>query len=112
MGEDYAALADAGLVWVAENEGVLVGLLVLKVESDHILLDNVAVSPDAQGLGVGGQLLAFTDDQARALGLAEVRLCTNVTMTENIAYYGRRGFVETHRATDRGYHRVYFTKRL
>jgi ribosomal protein S18 acetylase RimI-like enzyme len=112
MGEDYAALVDAGLVWVAENDGVLVGLVVLKVESDHVLLDNVAVSPGAQGLGIGGQLLAFTDDQAHALGLDEVRLYTNETMTENIAYYRRHGFVETHRATDRGFHRVFFIKRL
>lgn len=31
-------------------------------------------------------------------------------MTSNLDYYQRRGFVETHRATADGYHRVYFCK--
>lgn len=34
----------------------------------------------------------------------------NEAMTENIDYYPRRGFVETHRATDAGYYRVYVTR--
>jgi ribosomal protein S18 acetylase RimI-like enzyme len=112
MTEDYPSLVSTGGVWVAEHDGVLVGLLVLKVESDHVLLDNVAVSPDAQGAGIGTQLLDFTDNYAREHGLAEVRLYTNEAMTENIAYYPRHGFVETHRATDHGYRRVFFTKHL
>lgn len=53
MREDYAALVDANQVWVAEHDGVVVGLLVLKRESDHLFLDNIAVSPDCQGTGVG-----------------------------------------------------------
>ncbi|MCI2417912.1 GNAT family N-acetyltransferase [Saccharopolyspora sp. K220] len=112
MKEDYRALVETGGVWVAERDGVLVGLLVLKLEPDHVLLDNVAVSPDAQGSGLGARLLEFTDDQARQHGVAEVRLYTNEAMAENLAYYARRGFVETHRAVDHGYRRVFFTKRL
>lgn len=112
MRENYAALVDAGQVWVAEHDGIVVGLLVLKLESDHLLLDNIAVSPDRQGTGVGKQLLDLADAYARARGLAEVRLYTNEAMTENLAYYRRHGFVETRRATDRGYRRVFFTKRV
>lgn len=37
---------------------------------------------------------------------------TNEAMAENLAYYPRHGFAETHRATDHGYRRVFFTKRL
>jgi N-acetylglutamate synthase-like GNAT family acetyltransferase len=111
MKADYQTLVDTGGVWVAERDDVLVGLLVLKFESDHVLLDNVAVSPEAQGGGIGGRLLDFTDEQAREHGVSEVRLYTNEAMTENLAYYASRGFVETHRATDHGYRRVFFTKR-
>lgn len=103
---------DANQVWVAEHDGVVVGLLVLKRDSDHLLLDNIAVSPDCQGTGVGTQLLGFADAQAREHGLAEVRLYTNEAMTENLAYYPRHGYVETRRATDHGYRRVFFTKQL
>lgn len=48
MTEDYLSLSSAGEVWVAEHDGVLAGLLVLKLKSDHVLLDNVAVAPDFQ----------------------------------------------------------------
>jgi hypothetical protein len=33
-------------------------------------------------------------------------------MTENIAFYERLGFVETHRAEEKGFKRVYMTKSL
>lgn len=112
MTEDYLSLISAGEVWVAEHDGVLAGLLVLKVKSDHVLLDNVAVAPVFQGSGLGTQLLDFTDRYASEHGFTEVRLYTNEAMTENLGYYRRRGFVETHRATDRGYRRVFFAKRL
>ena len=42
----------------------------------------------------------------------EIRLYTNAKMTENIRYYPRRGFRETHRACDAGYQRVYFSRFL
>ena len=63
-----------------------------------------------QGQGLGNRLLALAEDEARRLGLPEVRLYTNVTMTENLAYYPRRGYVETHRAQQYGFHRVFFRK--
>ncbi|MGH3097495.1 MAG: GNAT family N-acetyltransferase [Streptosporangiales bacterium] len=112
MNADYRSLIEAGQVWVADQGGLLVGLLVLEFERDYLLLDNVAVAPNAQGTGVGAQLLDFTDEQARDHDLSEVRLYTNEAMIENIAYYPRHGFVETHRAADHGYRRVYFTKSL
>jgi ribosomal protein S18 acetylase RimI-like enzyme len=95
-----------------QRDDVVIGLLVLKLESDHLLLNNLAVSPNAQGTGIGAQLLDFADSYAREHGRAEVRLYTNEAMTENIAYYPRHGFVETYRATDHGYRRVFFTKHL
>jgi ribosomal protein S18 acetylase RimI-like enzyme len=112
MNADYMSLIDAGQIWVAEQDAALVGLLVLKRAADHMLLDNVAVSPESQGHGVGARLLEFTDEHARAQGLAEVRLYTNEAMTENIGFYTRHGYRETHRGTDQGYRRVFFTKHL
>lgn len=109
---DYATVVAAGRAWVAETGGRLAGLVVLVPEPDHLLLENVAVDPAQQGRGVGSLLLAFADERARALGLPEVRLYTNEAMTENLAYYPRRGYIETHRSDEHGFRRVYFTKRL
>ncbi len=33
-------------------------------------------------------------------------------MTENLAYYPRHGYAETHRAEQDGFRRVFFRKRL
>jgi GNAT superfamily N-acetyltransferase len=112
MTADYAAAVGRGEVWVAVGDGAVAGLLVLVPAPDHLLLENVAVRPAVQGTGVGARLLALAEDQARRLGLPEVRLYTNVAMTENLVYYPRHGYVETHRAEGGGFSRVYFTKRL
>lgn len=112
MRADYAETVVAGRAWVAEADGRLAGLIVLVPRPEYLLLENVAVDPAQQGRGVGSALLAFADERARALGLPEVRLYTNELMTENIAYYPRRGYAETHRTEEHGFRRVFFTKRL
>ena len=110
MTADYARAVGDGQVWVAVADGVPVGLAVLVVRADHLLLENLAVSPSMQGQGIGGRLLAFAEDHARRQGLGEVRLYTNEAMTENLAYYPRHGYVETHRAEQGGFRRVFFSK--
>src|SRR5437016_2693003 len=55
---DYAAAVRAGQVWVAEESGRVVGLLVLAGASGGLLLENVAVHPDAQGRGAGSSMPA------------------------------------------------------
>ena len=37
---------------------------------------------------------------------------TNAAMTENLAYYPRHGYTQTHRAQLDGFQRVFFRKRL
>jgi len=112
MTADYAAAVRSGLTWAAVLDGEIVGLLVLEVRPDHLLLENVAVLPSAQRTGVGARLLALAEDEARARGLTEIRLYTNEAMTENLAYYPRRGYAQTHRAEQDGFRRVFFSKRL
>jgi hypothetical protein len=54
----------------------------------------------------------FADDQARRRGHRRISLYTNVAMTENLAYYPRHGYRETHRGEQDGYQRVFFSKEL
>ena len=109
---DYGAAVRAGHAWVAEDDGQAVGIMVVELRPDHLLVENIAVRPAAQGRGVGRQLLARAEELAVELGHNEVRLYTHETMTENIAYYPRRGYTETHRGGQDGYRRVFFRKQL
>jgi N-acetylglutamate synthase-like GNAT family acetyltransferase len=110
MDADYPALIEQGTVRVAEVDGEIVGVLVTEEHSDHLLLENVAVSPGAQGRGVGALLIETAERLAAEANLPEVRLYTNAAMTENLEYYPRRGYIETHRGGQAGFARVFFTK--
>lgn len=113
MRDDYAALIARMQVHVLQSDGdEILGLVVLIPEPHVMLLDNVAVSPRAQGRGLGRQLIAFAEQRAQAAGYSAIRLYTQDIMTENIALYTRLGFVETHRGEEKGLQRVYMTKAL
>jgi ribosomal protein S18 acetylase RimI-like enzyme len=112
MLDDYAALIADGAVSVIDKDGGVCAIIVLLPQSDHLLLDNIAVQPGSQGMGFGRRLIAFAESEARRLGFAEIRLYTHQTMIENIALYTRLGFVETGRGRENGYDRVFMTKHL
>ncbi|KAI1121813.1 acyl-CoA N-acyltransferase [Nemania abortiva] len=110
--DDYQALIRVGRVTVIENDHAVQGALVLVPEDGTMLLDNVAVAPSAQGLGLGRRLMAHAEQRAREAGYPSIRLYTNEAMMKNIEYYTRIGYVETHRAVDNGLKRVFMVKSL
>jgi N-acetylglutamate synthase-like GNAT family acetyltransferase len=110
MDADYLAAVRDAETWVLDDDGEVVGCIVLKVVDGYLLLENIAVAPGAQGQGLGSRLLAHTELRAGALGLTEIRLFTNEAMVENIVWYGERGFAETHRAGEGALRRVFFRK--
>src|SRR5439155_21042039 len=57
MLDDYAARVLEGVVWVLEEGAVVAGIIVLLPAPDYLLLDNIAISPARQGLGLGRRLL-------------------------------------------------------
>jgi GNAT superfamily N-acetyltransferase len=112
MLDDYAALIADGRVHVIVHDNVVKAILVLIPQANTMLLDNVAVYPEAQGLGLGRKLLDLAEHAAVTAGFRSIELYTNEAMTENIALYTRIGYVETHRAVEKGLRRVYMTKPL
>jgi molybdopterin/thiamine biosynthesis adenylyltransferase/ribosomal protein S18 acetylase RimI-like enzyme len=112
MLDDYRQRIAEAAVSVATVEGAVAGLVVLLPESDHLLLDNVAVATSFQGRGIGRRLIDFAEGEARRRGVGEIRLYTHQTMHENIALYPRLGYEETGRGTQAGFARVFFRKRL
>jgi GNAT superfamily N-acetyltransferase len=112
MLDDYAARIGVGQLWVLQDAHGLAGVLVLEDGPDCFMLENIAVSPDRQGRGVGRQLLDFAEAEAARRGWNAVTLYTNALMLTNIAIYTARGYVETGRVTEKGFQRVYMEKQL
>ncbi|OCX61171.1 GNAT family N-acetyltransferase [Thioclava sp. SK-1] len=111
MLDDYAALIRSNTIEVLDDDGAC-GILVLLPQKDAMLLDNVAIAPDAQGKGYGKQLMCHAENAARDAGFDRIRLYTNEVMVENLAIYARLGYHETHRVTEKGLNRVYMEKPL
>lgn len=115
MLRDYTSAVSAETLWVAGDP--MTGLIsltptALAPDDGTLLVENVAVHPRAQGMGLGRQLMEFAEEEAARLGLRRLALYTNVVMTENRAIYTRLGYRETRRETSDGYHRVYMEKLL
>src|SRR5262249_3900482 len=109
---DYAARVSEGVVWVLEEGAAVAGIIVLLAAPDYLLLDNIAVVPTHQGLGLGRCLLAFAEAEALRRGYYEIRLYTHQTMVENQRLYASLGYEETGRGTEAGYDRVFMRKHL
>jgi ribosomal protein S18 acetylase RimI-like enzyme len=109
MEADHAANVAAGRVFLTGEP--VTGLVVVEERADHLYLDTIAVHPDAHGRGIGGRLLRFVDAHARALGLDEIRLCTNAMMWENRKIYPKFGYEVIERRADGPYDRIHYRKR-
>lgn len=98
MTADYDKAVRDHLVFVVEAPGQLDAAIELIPAPDHLLVENVAVAPTAQGRGLGTQLMEVAERVARDLGLNELRLYTNAKFGVNIALYEKLGYVITERA--------------
>ena len=112
MVDDYANVIQQHSAFVVEENGEIVGVLVLIQTESGMLLDNVAVHPEHQGEGLGRRLLELAESETRNQGYAQLDLYTHECMTENIEMYKRIGYVETERKTEHGFNRVYMQKAL
>ena len=110
VGGDYGEDIARYSVWIGECNGEMVGALVLGPQQDHMLLANVAVSPAHQRRGFGRVLLNKAESEARRQGFSEMRLFTHAGLTDTIALYERRGWVQLPVA--QGSVRVAMIKRL
>lgn len=92
MRADYEAAVRDHRIDLLYEEADLAALIETVAETDHLLIENVAVSPAFQGQGLGRLLLAHAEQLAAASGYAEVRLYTNKLFTANIVLYQRLGY--------------------
>lgn len=90
----------------------IVALVALGVEDEGFLVNNVAVDPSHQGIGVGKTLLEQAEIAAREAGFDSIYPYTHVLMSENLAMYSRAGYVEYDRRVHDDTRLVYLRKDL
>jgi ribosomal protein S18 acetylase RimI-like enzyme len=112
MTDDYAEVVRTHRVSVAERGGEILGLVVLGVSAEGFFVDNVAVDPAHQGIGVGRVLLEHAESAARDAGFDSIYLYTHERMVENLALYSRIGYAEYDRRTLGEARLVYMCKDL
>jgi ribosomal protein S18 acetylase RimI-like enzyme len=112
MTDDYAEVVRDHKVVVAEDDGEIVGLVVLGIDDEGFFVDNVAVDPARQGTGVGRALLEHAEAAARNAGFDSIYLYTHERMVENLTLYTRIGYVEYDRRLEGGARIVYLRKSL
>lgn len=112
MTADYDKAVREHVVFVVESPGRLDAALELIPAPDHLLVENVAVAPTAQGRGLGRQLMALAERVATDLGVTEMRLYTNGRFTENIALYEAIGYAISERTIIPAGEVVWMRKRL
>jgi len=91
---DYTSRIEQGYVYLAIENGELLGVIALWPEDESVYIDTVAVYPTLQKRGVGRTLLDFADSHARTLGITKMSLCTNGKMQSNRDYYQKLGYAE------------------
>ncbi|WP_418955666.1 GNAT family N-acetyltransferase [Streptomyces tritici] len=83
---------------LVERDGELIGCCQLEHRGDAAYFGMFAVRPGAQGGGLGRQILAEAERQARAdWGVTEMHMTVITVREELIAYYERRGYRRTGR---------------
>jgi ribosomal protein S18 acetylase RimI-like enzyme len=112
MVADYDAEIAAQRVVVIGVAGEVSGYMIAWPEADAYFIDDLAVDPGCQGHGLGRCLIEHAVAEANRLRLPALRLYTNAQMTENLSMYAHIGFAETHRAVEKGFHRVYLRWQL
>lgn len=92
MTTDYGEAVRKHRIDLLHMDGKLAALIEMIPGDDHLLIENVAVSPAFQNRGLGRRLLAHAEQVAAAQGHPVVRLFTNKLFAANVQLYGKLGY--------------------
>lgn len=108
MDIDYSAEIQNYPCWVVEQNGLIVGGLIMMFEKGYAQIANIAVHPDYQGQGLGRGIMEFAENKAKENNYSKIELATHILLTENISLYSHLGWKESGRDEVR----VYFHKEI
>jgi GNAT superfamily N-acetyltransferase len=103
--EKISARMSEGPVWVALQEGVMVGTVSAVLKGTSVYIRGMAVVPTARGSGAGSRLLQEVEQWAAAENSGRLFLGTTPFLDSAIRLYEKSGF----RRTDDGPHDLFGT---
>jgi len=112
MVADYAEAVRHHLIDLLYLGEELAALIEMLPKADHLLIENVAVSPAFQGRGYGRRLMAHAEQTAACMGFGEIRLYTNKLFATNLQLYCRLGYGIDREEAFKGGFRIHMSKRL
>jgi putative acetyltransferase len=97
-----------GPIWIAEQDGNIVGTISVVPKSEGLYIRSMAVHPEARGKGVADLLLETAEKAADGFACTRLFLSTTPFLDAAIHLYERAGF----RRTDDGPHDLFGTPLL
>ena len=90
--EIIRARFDEGPIWIAEQDGVVVGTVSGLPEPDRFYIRSMAIKPTAQRGGIGQKLLETLESHARQQGFEKLYLYTTFVLPAARHLYEKNGF--------------------
>lgn len=90
--EDVRHAIAAGGAVLAWDEGTAVGSARFRPRPGYLYVGRVSVLPAWRGRGIGAALMTAIGEQARTLGLPEIRVEVRLSLPSNAALYRRLGY--------------------
>jgi predicted N-acetyltransferase YhbS len=90
---------------VAEQNGQMLGCVVIKPVDDDLYFGRLAVIPSVRGHGIARRLVEAVEAEAARRRLAGVRLGVRIALTENQRFFAALGYVEASREAHPGFDR-------
>ena len=89
------AALETDTVFVAELEGRTAGFVAVEREGDALRIEQLFVSPEHEGEGVGRQLLEYAEGYAISIGALRLEVVAEQDNRRAVEFYRGRGFVPT-----------------
>jgi len=112
MSAGYAEAVKKHRIDLLHVDGKLVALIEMIPQNDHLLIENIAVSPAFQNRGLGRRLLTHAEQVTASLGCELVKLYTHKMFVKNIELYERLGYCVDREEAFWGGITVYMSKRV
>ncbi len=78
-----------------DSGGLCLGCVCLELQESELYLGMLSVSPASQAQGIGKALLEGSEKHARNIGVTTIIMHVIPLRTELIAWYQRRGYIDT-----------------
>ena len=95
---------ESAKIWIAYDDAEAVGTVASLPEPERIYVRSMAVTPKAQGLGVGQALLETVEADARERGFKKLYLYTTFVLPGAQPLYEKNGFVVTRETAPEEWH--------